>query len=258
MTLFSTIAAVSGRVAQTPSRLAKVREIAECLRALEAAEVPIASAFLSGETRQAVGVSYAALRAASATAHAPAPELPIADVDSAFTELAAIAGSGSNAKRTQRLQALLARATADEQDFLARLIVGELRQGALEGVMLEAVAAARGVPPADVRRAAMFAGGARRRRAGRAARGRRRARALLDRADAAGAADARAAGADDVAAALARARHGRVRVEARRRARAGPQGRRRRARLHAQAQRRHRIACPEIVEAVRALPRARR
>ena len=71
MTLFSTIAAVSGRVAQTPSRLAKVREIAECLRALEAAEVPLASAFLSGETVQGkLGVSYAALRAASATVHA--------------------------------------------------------------------------------------------------------------------------------------------------------------------------------------------
>ena len=78
MTLFSTIAAVSGRVAQTPSRLAKVREIAECLRALEAAEVPLASAFLSGETVQGkLGVSYAALRAASATVHAPAPELTI-------------------------------------------------------------------------------------------------------------------------------------------------------------------------------------
>ena len=160
MTLFSTIAAVSGRVAQTPSRLAKVREIAECLRALEAAEVPLASAFLSGETVQGkLGVSYAALRAASATVHAPAPELTIADVDSAFTELAAIAGSGSNAKRTQRLQALMARATPEEQDFLARLIVGELRQGALQALVLEAVAAASGVKLADVRKAAMSAGG---------------------------------------------------------------------------------------------------
>src|SRR5580765_3969455 len=160
MTLFSTIAAVSGRVAQTPSRLAKVREIAECLRALEAAEVPIASAFLSGETVQGkLGVSYAALRAASATVHAPAPELTIADVDSAFTELAAIAGSGSNAKRTQRLQALMARATPEEQDFLARLIVGELRQGALQALVLDAVAAASGVKRADVRKAAMSAGG---------------------------------------------------------------------------------------------------
>ncbi|MEO8441573.1 MAG: ATP-dependent DNA ligase, partial [Betaproteobacteria bacterium] len=84
MTLFSSIAAVSGRVARTASRLAKVRELAECLRALEAAEVPLAIAFLSGETRQGkLGVSYAALPEAGAPAHAPAPELTIADVDTA-------------------------------------------------------------------------------------------------------------------------------------------------------------------------------
>ncbi len=160
MTYFSTLAAVSGRIAQTPGRLAKVRELADYLRALETGEVPTAVAYLSGETRQGkLGVSYAAVRTTGATAHAATPLLTIADVDTAFGELALITGAGATAKRLLLLQALLARATQDEQDFLQRLIVGELRQGALQALVLEAVAAASGVKLADARRAAMAAGG---------------------------------------------------------------------------------------------------
>ncbi|MEO7728244.1 MAG: ATP-dependent DNA ligase [Burkholderiales bacterium] len=160
MTYFSTLAAVSGRVAQTPGRLAKVRELADYLRALETGEVPTAVAYLSGETRQGkLGVSYAAVRTTGATAHAGTPPLTIADVDTAFGELASITGPGATGKRMLLLQALLARATPDEQDFLQRLIVGELRQGALQALVLEAVAAASGVKLADARKAAMAAGG---------------------------------------------------------------------------------------------------
>src|SRR3954470_23510077 len=160
MTLFSTIAAVSRRVAQTASRLNKVRELADCLRAVSREEVPVAIAFLSGQTRRGkLGVSYATLRSARAAPPVAAPELTIGDVDVAFGELAAISGPGATSARTQKVEALMRRATADEQDFLARLIVGELRQGALQALVLEAVATAAGVSLAEVRKAAMSAGG---------------------------------------------------------------------------------------------------
>ena len=129
MTLLATLAAVSQRVSQTSSRLAKVRELADCLRALEKDEIPIAIAFLSGETRQGkLGVSYATLHSAGAGAAAQTPSLSLHEIDAAFAELASIKGAGANEKRTQRLAALFARATPEEQDFLTRLIVGELRQ----------------------------------------------------------------------------------------------------------------------------------
>ena len=160
MTLFSTIAAVSRRVAQTASRLNKVRELADCLRAVSREEVPVAIAFLSGQTRRGkLGVSYATLRSARAVPPVSTPELTIADVDAAFGDLAAISGPGATAARTHLVETLMVRATADEQDFLARLIVGELRQGALQALVLEAVAAAAGVSLAEVRKAAMSAGG---------------------------------------------------------------------------------------------------
>ena len=85
--------------------------------------------------------------------------LTLADVDAALRTLRATSGKGSAKARAAQLGALFARASADERDFLARLIVGELRQGALEGVMLDAIGAAANLPPGDVRRAAMLAGG---------------------------------------------------------------------------------------------------
>jgi DNA ligase 1 len=87
------------------------------------------------------------------------PVLSLSEVDEAFENLKCVKGKGAAAARQARLQALFGKATAQEQDFLVRLIVGELRQGALEGVMLEAVAAAAALPVPEVRRAATFAGG---------------------------------------------------------------------------------------------------
>jgi DNA ligase 1 len=160
MTLLADVAAVSRRVAETQSRLAKIREIADGLRRLTPDEVPIAIAFLSGETRQGrLGVAYAALRAAANTPPQAEPSATLADVDTAFAGLVGARGKGAAALRAGQLASLFSRATAEERDFLARLVIGELRQGALEGVMLEAVAAAAGLPPASVRRAAMMAGG---------------------------------------------------------------------------------------------------
>jgi DNA ligase-1 len=82
----------------------------------------------------------------------------IREVDAAFQQLKELKGKGSSGRRSALLRELFARATADEQDFLVRLMVGELRQGALEGIMVEAVASAASLPPAQVRRAVAFAG----------------------------------------------------------------------------------------------------
>src|SRR6185295_12759782 len=85
--------------------------------------------------------------------------LQLREVDAAFEAIAHVKGKGAAGKRAERLRELFARATGEEQDFLVRLIVGELRQGALRGIMLEAIASAAQLPAADVRRAAMSAGG---------------------------------------------------------------------------------------------------
>ena len=160
MTLFAELAAVSRRVSETASRNAKIAGLAACLCRLAPHEIPIAIAFLSGETRQGkLGVSYAALRAGEWAAPPPEASLSVDDVDAAFAGLAAASGKGSAGFRAERLAALFNRATAEERDFLGRLIVGELRQGALKGIMVDAIAAAAELPVAGVRRAVMSAGG---------------------------------------------------------------------------------------------------
>jgi DNA ligase 1 len=158
MTLLSALVEASGRIRETRSRIAKVRELAALLRGLAPAEVGIATRYLSGETPQGrIGIGYAALRAAAAQVAAPHAALAVADVDAALTEVAGLRGAGSAARRSQALNTLFARATAPEQEFLLHLLAGELRQGALEGIMIDAVAAASELPAVAVRRAAMYA-----------------------------------------------------------------------------------------------------
>jgi len=157
-TLLAAVVEASGRVANTRSKLAKRDAIAGCLRDAEGDEVEIAVAYLAGEIRQGrIGIGYATL-AAQRDAHAAQPALTLHDVDAALERIAATTGKGAAAERSAQLRTLFARATAVEQDFLLRLLVGELRQGALEGVMIDAIAAAADLPTADVRRAAMFTG----------------------------------------------------------------------------------------------------
>ncbi|HYH42649.1 MAG TPA: ATP-dependent DNA ligase [Burkholderiales bacterium] len=159
MALLTQIVETSQRVSETSSRLEKTRELAACLRAVAPEEIAVAIAYLSGETCQGkLGVSYASLQDAR-VAPAASASLQLLEIDRAFAEVAEVKGKGAGGRRTEGLRSLFARATAEEQDFLVRLIVGELRQGALRGLMLEAIASAAGVPPADVRRAAMSAGG---------------------------------------------------------------------------------------------------
>ena len=148
----------SARAAETSSRLAKRDAIAALLRAADPDEVAIAVAWLSGEARQGrIGIGWAAL-ASLRGAPAVGPKLTLREVDAALGIVATTSGKGSVAARNATLRALFERATADEQDFLVRLLVGELRQGALEGVMLDAIAAASSIPSPDVRRAAMVTG----------------------------------------------------------------------------------------------------
>jgi DNA ligase-1 len=159
VTLLAAVVCASASVAATSSRLAKTKVIAECLRALEPQEIEIALPYLSGDIRQGkLTVGYSALQSVMGNP-AYSSSLTIGDVDAAFQALKTVKGKGSASTRQTRLKQLFEKATSEEQDFLLRLIVGELRQGALEGVMLEAVAAAAGLPVAEIRRAATFAGG---------------------------------------------------------------------------------------------------
>lgn len=149
----------SRRVTDTSSRLGKSRALADLLLRLPFDEVEIAVGFLAGSTRQGrIGIGWSLIRESRPDTTAESASLELRDVDAAFADIAAISGPGSTRERVRALRALLARATRDEQDFLTRLLFGELRQGALEGVLLEAIARASDVSTAAIRRAAMMTG----------------------------------------------------------------------------------------------------
>ncbi|MGC0370276.1 ATP-dependent DNA ligase [Microbacterium sp. SLBN-111] len=144
--------------AATRSRLAKVDALADVLGRLAPDEVVPAVGLLTAAPRQGrLGIGWRTL-AARGGAHAESASLTVADVDAAFSRLVEISGSGSAAARTAVLDDLAARATADEWDLLVRVMTGELRTGALEGVLLDAIARAADRDGALVRRAAMLSG----------------------------------------------------------------------------------------------------
>jgi DNA ligase-1 len=158
VTLLARLVDASQRVGATSARLAKVRELAACLRALEPEELDVGVPYLAGEARQGrLGIGYAALQSTADGPPAPDASLSIADVDRRFDEITRIRGAGGAARRSRALRELFSRATVAEREFLSRLVLGELRQGALAGVMIDAIAAAAELPAADVRRAAMYA-----------------------------------------------------------------------------------------------------
>lgn len=155
--LLAELASTSESVASTRSRLAKVESLAGCLRRASPGEVAIAVSYLSGELRQRrTGVGWAALR--ELPDPADIPSLDVAEVDATFGRFERAGGTGSAGQRRTELARLFGLATAAEQRFLARLAGGELRQGALAGLMTEAVARAAGVDATAIRRAAMLAG----------------------------------------------------------------------------------------------------
>jgi DNA ligase-1 len=152
--LFDEIVTISARISETSKRLAKIDLLSNLLRRLSPDEIEIVVAYLSGGARQGkIGVAYRGLHSATADP-APAPTLSTLEVDAALDHIAQASGRA----KLERLRELLSRATAEEQHFLRRLLVGELRQGALEGIMVEGVAKASGLPLESVRRAAMTAG----------------------------------------------------------------------------------------------------
>ena len=151
---------ISQRVAATSRRTEKIDLISSALKEAAPDEVGIIAAYLSGATRQGrIGIGYATLRHASATPAVDA-SLEIGEVDRTLDSLANVRGSGSEQRKAELLHSLFAKATGAEQEFLTRLLMGELRQGALEGILLEAIAKASGIALERIRRAVMMAGDA--------------------------------------------------------------------------------------------------
>ncbi|MDM7856431.1 ATP-dependent DNA ligase [Cellulomonas alba] len=155
--LLADVAAASRAVAATRSRLAKRALLVEVLRAAEPADVPVVARYLGGELRQRrTGLGWRSVSALPDPADEPT--LTVLGVDAEFERIAALSGPGSATARAAAASALFAAATPDEQRLLRGLVTGELRQGALDALLLEAVAEAVGVPADAVRRAAMLAG----------------------------------------------------------------------------------------------------
>jgi DNA ligase-1 len=145
-------------VAETSSRSGKVAILAALLRGLEPSEVPVVAAFLSGVPRQGrIGVGYARVYRREVRASGR-PTLTVGELDGALAQLQATTGAGSGAARQRLIDDLFARATEDERDFVRRLLTGELRQGALAGLMVDAIAKAADVPAELARRALMLSG----------------------------------------------------------------------------------------------------
>jgi len=156
--LLADLVATTEAVAATRSRLAKVAALTDLLTRLAPDEIVPAIGLLIGRPRQGrLGVGWRSI-ATAAAAPAQASTLTIGDVDAALEALAAAAGAGSARDRAALLRDLLARATAAEQGFLTRTILGDVRTGALEGIVTDAVAAASGAAPAVTRRAVMLSG----------------------------------------------------------------------------------------------------
>jgi DNA ligase-1 len=155
--LLDALVTTSRSVASTRSRLAKREALAALLSAAGPEDVEIVVAYLAGELRQRrTGIGWALLR--SLPAPADVPTLTLVEVDAELQRVSELIGPGSAGLRAGAVSSLFARATAGEQDFLRRLISGDVRQGALDSAMHDALAAASSVPLAAIRRAVMLRG----------------------------------------------------------------------------------------------------
>jgi ATP-dependent DNA ligase I len=153
------LVATSKAVSATSSRLEKTDRLADLLTRLSPAEIDIAVPFLTGSMRQGrIGIGWSLLGGLRDTPPADSATLELTDVDACFERVSAESGAGSSSGKADRVRDLLRRATHDEQQFLVNLIFGELRQGAMEGVLVDAVARAARLPAERVRRATMIAG----------------------------------------------------------------------------------------------------
>lgn len=155
--LLADLVATSDAVRATRSRRAKVAALAETLRAARPGEAAVVGHYLSGSLRQRrTGVGWRSVQAVAPPA--TEPSLSVLDLDAAFEQMAGLSGPGSQGARAVLLAAVFGQATAEEQRYVVGLVTGELRQGALDGLLLEAVAVAAAVDPRLVRRASMLAG----------------------------------------------------------------------------------------------------
>src|SRR5256885_10789770 len=156
--LLKSLVETSNQVAATSGRLAKIKLLADLLTQAAPDEVELAIAYLSGTIRQAkIGVGWATLQKAK-THVGTSAHLHLRDIDETLERIATTSGKGSGGEKQRLLTDLFSHATAEEQDFLFRLLTGELRQGASAGIMVVALAKTRQLPASDVRRAMMLAG----------------------------------------------------------------------------------------------------
>jgi DNA ligase-1 len=156
--LLRDVVETSGVVAATRSRKAKVAAISERLTHAELDELPVLTAYLGGTVLQRrTGVGWRGVT--SLPEPADAPRLTVLDVHETLDRLAAMSGAGSQETRAAGVRDLFGRATAGEQRWLRGVLTGNVRQGALDALVQEAIAAASGVKLTAVRRAAMLAGG---------------------------------------------------------------------------------------------------
>jgi DNA ligase-1 len=155
--LLHDVASASDEVASTRSRLKKIERLAAVLHNASPDEMPVAVSYLSGILPQgSIGVGWAMLR--DHPASASEASLSVGEVDRTLRRVGTLSGPGSQTEKRRTMHDLFARATEPEQRFLRGLLSGEIRQGALEGIMVEAVARAAEVPATSLRRAAMLAG----------------------------------------------------------------------------------------------------
>lgn len=156
--MLTELVSTADTVTATSSRLAKIDALSLLLARADPDEIPVVIGILLAAPRQGrLGVGWRGVSALDVT-HAESPTLSIGDVDEGFEILARTSGSGSAAARTAALASLASRATEHEWDLLSRAMLGELRTGALGGVLLDAIARASDRPAASVRRAAMLSG----------------------------------------------------------------------------------------------------
>jgi DNA ligase 1 len=155
------LVAASRDVAATRSRKQKTERLKSLIARLDAGEARAAIGFLCGELRQGkLGVGYRTLQALRKSPPAAEPSITVLELDGIFQELSELLGKGSTKRQGELLRDTFARLTESERDFVARLLVGELRQGALEALVLEGLGAATGISAAALRRAMLFTGDA--------------------------------------------------------------------------------------------------
>ena len=157
--LYAAIAQTRRQLVETASRKQKIERLAQLLGELAPDEHAIAARQLSGEVGHKLGIGYATVaELRGQVAPAAVAQLTVTEVDRRFAAIAELRGAGSGTARKQGFGAMLAAATAAEQDFLGALVIGELRQGALDALVVDAIAVAAGLAPRAVRTAYMLAG----------------------------------------------------------------------------------------------------